>query len=589
MPGGILNLVSYGDQNILIHGNPTKTFFKSTYAKHTNFGIQKFRIDYEGLRYLQNTIPTEITFKVPRYADLLMDIYLAIDLPDIWSPVYKATTSNNGLPYRPYEFKWIKNIGTQIIKEVKFTIGGHMIQKFTGSYLQNIIDRDFDESKKKLFDVMSGNIDELNNPSKFYNHKYPSAYNFGTTDSDEILPSIRGRRIYIPINIWFTLMPKMAFPLVNLQYNQLHIEFTFRPVYELFVVRDVINPNLNNYDYTNYIKPDPTNTNYLLKNFLQQPDASNSSDNLTNIDSWNSDIHIIANYCFLDNDEIKVFTSKPQNYLIKQSKEVINYNIVESNIIELPTNGLVANIMWYLQRSDIYLSNNWSNYTNYSNNFNAKPFFPVRNKNNLIGSSTDISLNLNLNLNQDFSFVDLQGNNLADPNLDYNRQDISNNNYYMYFTNSYNSITNPNNNLYSRNQKLILNKFGILLDGKYRENVFDGNLYNYLDYYTRAAGCGKEGLYFYNFGLQTNPYSDQPSGALNFAKFKRVELEVDIITPPFSNTFKLIEIYNFDQDILTTTKQRKDLYEYTFDLTVQIESYNMLVFTNGTAGLMYTY
>ena len=88
MPGGLLNLVAKGNQNILIHGNPTKTFFKSTYSKHTNFGLQKFRIDYEGQRSLQLNSETEIKFKVPRYGDLLMDIYLVIDLPDIWSPIY---------------------------------------------------------------------------------------------------------------------------------------------------------------------------------------------------------------------------------------------------------------------------------------------------------------------------------------------------------------------------------------------------------------------------------------------------------------------------------------------------------------------
>ena len=38
MPGGLLNIAATGNQNIIIHGNPTKTYFKSTYAKHTNFG-----------------------------------------------------------------------------------------------------------------------------------------------------------------------------------------------------------------------------------------------------------------------------------------------------------------------------------------------------------------------------------------------------------------------------------------------------------------------------------------------------------------------------------------------------------------------
>ena len=32
---------------------------------------------------------------------------------------------------------------------------------------------------------------------------------------------------------------KMAFPLVALQYNELFIDITFRPIYELFTIRDI--------------------------------------------------------------------------------------------------------------------------------------------------------------------------------------------------------------------------------------------------------------------------------------------------------------------------------------------------------------
>ena len=53
MPGGLMNLISYGAQNIILNGNPSKTFFKATYSKYTNFGMQKFRMDYDGLRVLK--------------------------------------------------------------------------------------------------------------------------------------------------------------------------------------------------------------------------------------------------------------------------------------------------------------------------------------------------------------------------------------------------------------------------------------------------------------------------------------------------------------------------------------------------------
>ena len=104
MAGGLLNLIALGNQNIILTGNPTKSFFKSTYAKYTNFGLQKFRIDQVGQTELDITKITKYSFKILRYGDLLMDTYLVVKLPKIWSPILKYNNT-----YRPYEFKWIKN------------------------------------------------------------------------------------------------------------------------------------------------------------------------------------------------------------------------------------------------------------------------------------------------------------------------------------------------------------------------------------------------------------------------------------------------------------------------------------------------
>ena len=41
MAGGLLNLISTGSNNIFLTGNPSKTFFKVTFSKYTNFGLQK--------------------------------------------------------------------------------------------------------------------------------------------------------------------------------------------------------------------------------------------------------------------------------------------------------------------------------------------------------------------------------------------------------------------------------------------------------------------------------------------------------------------------------------------------------------------
>ena len=63
MAGGLMSLVSEGQQNIILNGNPSKTFFKTTYAKYTNFGLQKFRVDFEGAKTLRLTEESSFTFK----------------------------------------------------------------------------------------------------------------------------------------------------------------------------------------------------------------------------------------------------------------------------------------------------------------------------------------------------------------------------------------------------------------------------------------------------------------------------------------------------------------------------------------------
>ena len=120
MPGGLLNLIAVGQQNIILNGNPKKTFWKTSYSKYTNFGMQKFRLDFNGMRKLRLNDSSKFTFKFPRYGDLVMDSYLVINLPHIWSPLYPITDnsgtdkSNCNTYYIPYMFQWIDNLGTQM-------------------------------------------------------------------------------------------------------------------------------------------------------------------------------------------------------------------------------------------------------------------------------------------------------------------------------------------------------------------------------------------------------------------------------------------------------------------------------------------
>lgn len=559
MPGGFLNIVSYGNQNVILNGNPSKTFFKCAYAKHTNFGLQKFRIDFEGLRTLRMSESSHFTFKVPRYAELLMDTYLVVKLPTIWSPIVPPERADEPgtfdpdadytYTWRPYEFKWIKNLGSQMIERVRFTVGGQVIQEFTGQYLYNLVERDFDNTKKDLYYKMTGNVPELNDPANTNGcvNVYPSVY---PTTSPEYStlgpePSIRSRELYIPLNIWFTLASKMAFPLVSLQYSELHIEVDIRPVKELFVVRGVEADG----DY--YHQPNLTNPLYQFYRFLQPPpDASLSEASYTDTRTdWAADVHLLSTFAFLTNDEIRVFAEKEQKYLIKQAYHTDFFNVTGSKRVDLESLGMISNWMWFFQRSDVNLRNEWSNYSNWAyDNLPSKVITPYDNALPLDVDGYDVTPD-----------VDKRGTT------------------GIMITGNY-SVAN---------QKAIMMSWALLLDGKYRENELKSGVLEYVEKYTRTAGNAPDGLYCYNFGLNTSPFNFQPSGAINLSKFNNIQFELTTFVPPLDPDAQFLTICGPDGETIGVNKPNWRIYDYNYNLIVLEERYNILTFSSGNAGLMY--
>lgn len=552
MPGGLLNLVSYGNQNVFLNGNPSKTMFKCTYAKYTNFGLQKFRLDYDGLRTLRMNEDSVFQFQVKRYAELVMDTYLVMTLPTIWSPIVPPQNCEDY--WRPYDFKWIDNLGTQLIKQVTFSAGGQIIQQFSGQYLYNLIERDFPQAKKLLYYNMTGNVAELNDPANAFGrvNQYPNAYFTENPLGPE--PSIRARKLYIPLNIWFSLAAKMAFPLVSMQYNELYINIELRPINELFVVRDIASDDL----LPNYIQSNQNDVLFQFNRFLQPPpnialDYSNA-DQRTN---WNADIHLISTYGFLSDEESQLFAQDQQQYLVKEVYSYTFPNVTGSKRVQLDSLSMVANWMWFYQRSDVDLRNEWSNYTNwpYTNVLPSNVIDPI------FGGP-------------DIPELNLEACGLYTPAID----------PYLDEPTGYqlSGVYDP------ANQKTVMQSWALLLDGKYRENQLDAGVLNLVEKYARSLGNAPDGLYCYNFGLHTNPYDFQPSGAINLSKFKTIEFEFTTYQPPLDPSAQVYVICNPDGgDVIGINKPNWRIYDYNYDLTVLEERYNVLTFTSGIAALQY--
>jgi len=557
MPGGLMQLVSEGQQNIILNGNPSKTFFKSTYAKYTNFGLQKFRVDFEGSKTLRLSEPSYFTFKIPRYADLLMDCYLSIDLPNIWSPIVPPNSDPTSSNYTegqwiPYEFKWIEYLGAQMISKIEITCGNQTLQEFSGAYLLSMVQRDFSGAKRALFEKMVGHVPELFDPANAGTrvNSYPNS--FYTTNQAGAEPSIRGRTLYVPLNAWFNLKTQMAFPLISLQYNELHINVTMRPIQELFQIRDVFDA-ANNFPY---IAPNFNQYYMQLYRFLQTPpDIELGPQSYSDLRTlWNADIHLNCTYGFLSNEESRVFALNEQKYLFKQVRETVYYNVTGPNKISTNSIGMVSSWMFYFQRSDANLRNEWSNYTNW-------PYRYI--PNDLIQAPTDGTYTII----RDGAPVTIGPGVNSDGKLT-----------GWMITGLYNF----------ENVKNILVTMGVLLDGIYRENDQPAGVYNYIEKYTRTNGNAPDGLYVYNFCLHTSPLDLQPSGAMNMSRFTTIELETNTIIPPLDPYAQSLAICDPQTgNVIGVNKPTWRIYDYNFNMVLFEERINMVTFIGGNCGLMY--
>ncbi|MAV56942.1 MAG: hypothetical protein CMI79_05390 [Candidatus Pelagibacter sp.] len=579
MPGGLLNLVAYGNQNVILNGNPSKTFFKATYAKYTNFGLQKFRIDFSGQRTLKLTESSVFDFTVPRYGDLLMDTYLVVNMPNIWSPVYPPTIPlpppnepalDHNKTWQPYRFEWIKNLGTQMIERVRFTIGGQVIQDFTGQYLLNLVNRDFSAEKLQLYKnmttVQSPWEVHYENKESLYGDAFYAGSNLTVPDNEYIYnqvgsePTIRAKQIYIPLNIWFTLAAKMAIPLVSLQYAELKIEVTLRPIQELFTIKRVYTGKETIADnLRDRIQPNFNESQYGLYRFLQSPPAVNINDDAVYVNrqtTWNADVHLLSTYGFLTDDEVRIFSGNEQRYIVKQAYTTRFHDVVGSRKVDVNSIGMVSNYMWFFQRSDVNERNQWSNYTNWP--YGYAPQAPVSAEDQKIVTP----------------WIPASSSLVSSNKLPPSSQTTSG-----FYT--------------PENQKLIMNSWALLLDGKYRENEFPAGVFDYVEKYVRTSGNAPEGLYCYNFALHSDPFDFQPSGAINMSKFTNVQFEVVTNLPVLDSGAQFNAICGVnpttgESEVIGVSKPAFGIYKYTYDLVVMEERWNVVIFSNGMASLQFS-
>lgn len=374
--------VTYGSQNVLLSANPDMTYFYKVFRKYTHYAEESFSIPFDGPNELKWDQTIQIRAKLPRYTDLVRDMYFVFTLPDIYS---KFVASRQ--PYQ-YNFAWAEYVGCHIIQSVAVFIGGQKVQEFDGSYIVSKANLDMSNTELAKFKDLVGQVPEMYDPASgqytgglstaSVQGSYPTVYKNPTVTAQLNRPSIMGRDLYIPLPFWFTQDPSLALPLCALQLQEVELQIVLRPIRELYTINDPsgypVAPgyrmNATPADYQNNVPSyildpvyDLSTNNFYINNFLTDIDVALPPKNEL---PYNP--RLFCTYVYLTDEERSVFATNELKYLLYQ---VNWYNFpaeFKRNFLQLEIHNPITRLLIVPRRSDSAMYRNATfNYTNWVN------------------------------------------------------------------------------------------------------------------------------------------------------------------------------------------------------------------------------
>jgi len=501
MTGALIQLVAKGIQDTFLTHDPQITYFKIVYRRYTNFSTEEIPQYFN----YKPDFGRKITCTLTPSGDLVGNTYLVVTLPKI-----RQFLLVDGTPDPYTQFAWVKKIGYALIKKIEIEIGGEIIDRQYGEWL-NIANELFNKKTNRSTDIMIGNVDELTSFSQ-------------TKDS---------YKLYVPLKFWFCKNYSLALPILCLHHSQVKINLELNDLENCYILSPTnyieINENVigfNKYEYiyqtvdgttatgifTNYdpltkrlyymrisrkkfVSPSSTssfniNNQYLIKSrttdsfCTPQENVIVYSYNVANIQNITlQDCHLLVNYVYLDIDERNRFIQNKNEYLIEQV-QIFNPQTIMTSYFNAKIDSInpTRYITWVVQ--PIYY--------------------------------------LDLNNNDYFNYTD----------------------DYMYYKDN-----NKINNKYTLNGKNIIESENILFNGGYeRLSPRTSKYFNYTQPLQHFEVSVSEGINVYSYALY--PAEFQPSGSCNSSYIGYTELSMKLASFVNENNPVIFRGYAVSNNIL---------------------------------------
>jgi len=462
MGGGLIQLAGYGLQDMLLTDEPTITYFKMVYKRHTNFSFESIP------QFFQNkpNFGGRYTCNISKQGDLMGKIYLCITLPNLPKIIdtnyinQDPTLQNNTIT------AWVEKIGFAIIKTIEFEMGGKIIDKLYGDWL-NIWYELTQKTNKHALDKMIGNIPQL----KSYNNGKGSYL------------------LHIPIPFYFCKYSGLAIPLIALEYTDVKINVEFNNLLDILIVGPTnyitINENVVNFNPNEILVQTINNTNVYGK-FIRYDENTNrlyyiKISNTTSFVSGIPIIGTISKYTVMSN-------GSEVNYLAK-IKSCYNFDTI--------TLGST-----FLYVDYIFLDNSERLKFARSNHEYLVEQLQFDNEKILINNSNKINVLYN-NPTKAIYFV-AQYDYIAESNLK--------------------DLFNYTNNIDKKIGTNLIHNISFLMNSKDRITPRSADYYSLVANYQNFSNASSIGINIYSFAVNAEEY--QPSGACNFSKIDDITLSL---------------------------------------------------------------
>jgi hypothetical protein len=521
MPGGLIQIVAYGAQDLFLTGIPEITYFKYIYKRYTNFAMEFIELQFNG----DKNFGEEISCEIPKDGDLLRDTVIKIVLPSVKLEKTTVDTSllstaqsdmsnadtiyinfNNFIKYI-YESIKIANIGltntNETFTNIETSISSYLnsqknyllLKNKVSSAIKNmfdiethnatISDKSINETDKKtllntlvnsylsLSESISNNLmSDYVNKKNVYDKAILNNYNFAWIDDlgwniiSQAEINIGGITIDRQYSSWLFLWNQLfesTFKKKDMEklHSKSSISYTYdknnKPIFTIYVPLKFF----FNRDYGLSLPLiSVRHQAIILKVKLEKLTNLIYTDYTDNniIDLIKlNNITLLVNYVFLDQDERIKFAQANHEYLIEQ---VNYYEYTKSKIDELNIELNVSHPVKYYA---------WT----------------VQKKSDI----TTYNLHNNYESNLTYDIID----------------------------------NKPVLTTYKDNP---VKSAALELNGVERTPFYEGNYYNYITSYELNLNTPIDGINFYSFSLL--PKDVQPSGTCNFSRLNRKNLKINL-------------------------------------------------------------